>query len=70
MYAKRVENKNEQHLKSLDTTAKFLSPSNILPALTLKYRNITFLPRNATPLSEHELALAFFAAHLALKLTI
>ena len=39
-------------------------------AFTLKYQSIPFLPCPTSPLAEHELALAFFAAHLALTPSI
>ena len=48
------------------TTRSYGTGQRKWAAFTLKYRNIPFLPCPATALSEHELALAFFAAHLAL----
>ena len=52
------------------TTRSYGTGQRKWAAFTLKYPNIPFIPCPAASLSEHELALAFFAAHLALTPTI
>ena len=52
------------------TTRSYGTGQRKWAAFTLKFRNIPYLPCPTSPLAEHELALAYFAAHLALTPSI
>ena len=52
------------------TTRSYGTGQRKWAAFTSKFQSVPYLPCPTTPLSEHELALAFFAAHLALTPTI
>ena len=52
------------------TTRSYGTGQRQWAAFTLKCHAIPYLPCPTSPLAEHELALAYFAAHLALKPTI
>ena len=52
------------------TTRSYGTGQRKWAAFTLKFRNIPYLPCPTSPLAEHELALAYFAAHLVLTPSI
>ena len=59
-----------QHAWQQATITKYNTGQRAWALFTTRYRHIPHLPCAVSPLSEHELALAFFAAHLALTPSI
>ena len=53
-----------------NTVTKYKTGQRAWALFTTRYERIPHLPCAVGPLSEHELALAFFAAHLALTPSI